>query len=148
MKIIFALVSFFFLLTWEGKTVAVLDGDTIDIIQDGRATRIRLAGIDAPEKSQAYGQAAKKLCAELCFGKSVKVVSTEKDRYGRTIADVYVDKIWVNKKLIEEGLAWHYKKYSSSVELSAAEQKAKAEKLRLWKDADPVAPWDFRKKLE
>jgi micrococcal nuclease len=146
MIVVFALVSIFFSQTWEGKTVAVLDGDTIEVLQDGKAVRIRLAGIDAPEKSQAYGQASKKLCAGLCFGKSVKVVSSGTDKYGRTIADVYVGEVWVNKKMVEEGMAWHYKKYSSSEELLASEKKARAGKIGLWKDEDPVAPWEFRKK--
>ena len=132
-------------LTFEGKVTAVLDGDTIEVLHDGKAVRIRLAGIDCPEKAQAFGQAAKKFTSENLFGKTVKVVGKENDRYGRLVAEVWMAGEWFNKSIVASGLAWHYKKYSDSEDLAQAEKNAQRSSKGLWADANPVAPWDWRK---
>jgi micrococcal nuclease len=129
---------------FTGKVVAVIDGDTIEVLKDGKSVRIRLNGVDCPEKTQAFGSSAKQFTSNLVFGKAVEVREKELDRYGRTIADVYIDGVWLNKALIEAGMAWHYKRYSDDKQLSEAETMARTSRVGLWGDNTPVAPWDFR----
>ncbi len=133
------------LFAWDGKVVSVTDGDTIKVLKDGKQVKIRLASIDCPEKGQPYGQAAKKFTAGLVAGKIVKVWPTDTDRYGRTIAFVFVGDVDLNKELLKAGLAWHYKKYSRDPELAKLEFEARSKKVGLWKEPDPVAPWEWRK---
>ena len=143
-----ALILFFFPATseWTGKVTAVIDGDTIGVLHDGQEERIRLSGIDCPEKAQAYGARAKQFTSDKIYGKFVKIVTHDTDRYGRTIADVYLqDGTWLNKALIEAGFAWHYKHYSKDEILSDAEKKAKEARFGLWQDNNPTPPWQFRK---
>jgi len=130
---------------WEGKVVSVTDGDTIKVLKDGKQVKVRLAAIDTPEKGQPYGQAAKKFTAKLVAGKIVKVWPTDTDRYGRTIAFVFVGGVDLNKELLKAGLAWHYKQYSRDPELAKLEFEARAKKVGLWSEPDPVAPWEWRK---
>jgi endonuclease YncB( thermonuclease family) len=132
---------------FKGKVVAVVDGDTLKVLKNGKEIKIRLNGIDCPEKSQAFGTKAKEFASKLVFDKNVVVEEKELDRYGRTIADVFLeDGTWLNKALIENGYAWHYKRYSSDQELAKAEVTARNRKVGLWQDESPVAPWDYRKK--
>jgi micrococcal nuclease len=133
------------LFAWEGKVVSVTDGDTIKVLKDGIQVKIRLAAIDCPEKGQPYGQAAKKFTANLVAGKSVKVWPTDTDRYGRTIAFVFVGSTDLNKELLKAGLAWHYKQYSRDPELAKLEFEARSKKVGLWKEPDQIAPWEWRK---
>jgi len=140
-------------LTFQGKVTAVIDGDTIEVLRDGRAVRIRLQGIDCPEKAQPFGAKAKELTSDLVYGKQVLVKVTGEDRYGRMLADVYVDAAnttnefgaWLNKALVATGMAWHYKQYSQDQDLGYAEQTARRMKIGLWDDSEPVAPWLWRK---
>lgn len=131
---------------FEGKVVGVMDGDTIEVLKDGKAVRVRLNGIDCPEKNQPYGSKAKSYVSTLVFNKQVKVIVTDIDRYGRSVADVYLsDGTWLNKKLVEDGYAWHYKYYSTDKHLSASEATARKNKRGLWADNQPVPPWQYRK---
>jgi endonuclease YncB( thermonuclease family) len=99
---------------FSGKVVSVLDGDTIDILHNKRAKQIRLNGIDAPEKGQAFGQKAKQFVSEQAFGKEVTVKTFGLDKYGRTIGDVFLpDGRMLNEELVREGLAWWYTKICS-----------------------------------
>jgi len=137
--------SVFFGQTLIGKVIAIKDGDTIEMLVDSLPLRIRLAYIDCPEKNQAFGQKAKQFSSDLCFGKIVKAVKTDTDRYGRTIAFVYLpDGRCLNNELLKNGFAWHYKKYSQDKTLAQLENTARANKLGLWLDPNPVAPWEFR----
>lgn len=88
--------------------VAVHDGDTITVLVEKTQTKIRLAGIDAPELKQDFGNVAKRTLSELVFGRNVRVVDKGKDRYGRTIGDVYEGEKRVNLILVEKGMAWVY----------------------------------------
>jgi len=82
----------------------VLDGDTIEVLHNNRAERIRLNGIDRPEKGQAYGKRAKQAASELVFGKQVTLQTHGLDKYGRTIADVLLpDGTNVNHELVKDG---------------------------------------------
>ncbi|WEA03144.1 thermonuclease family protein [Mucilaginibacter sp. SJ] len=129
------------------KVVKIKDGDTLGLLTgDNQQITVRLAEIDCPEKSQAFGQAAKKFTSDLCFGKEVKLIGNEHDRYGRTVAQVVlIDGTNVNYALVKNGYAWRYKAYSKNTELAALEQQAREDKLGLWQDANPTPPWDFRR---
>ncbi len=131
---------------FSGKVVSVLDGDTIDVLYNRRAKRIRLNGIDAPEKGQAFGQKAKQFVSEQAFGKEVTVRTFGLDKYGRTIGDVFLpDGRMLNEELVREGLAWWYRKYApSNVTLEKLEAEAREAKRNLWSHKKPVPPWVYR----
>jgi len=131
--------------SFECKVIGVSDGDTITVIDANKNEfKIRLSEIDTPEKSQAFGAQAKKALADKVFGQVITIVFDKRDRYGRIIGTIYLGKRWINKEMVEEGYAWHYKQYASSEELAAAEQKAREKKLALWLDKNVTAPWEFR----
>lgn len=135
------------LTVFTGKVVGIKDGDTFEVLYDGIPERVRLAEIDCPENSQAFGKNAKQYASDLCFGKTVTITSDGKrDRYKRIVGTITTqDGVNVNESLVKAGLAWHYKYYSDSETLSRLEEQAREKKLGLWADKDPVAPWDWRK---
>ena len=135
---------------FSGKVVA--DGDTVSVLRDGTNTvKIRLNGIDCPEKRQAFGTRAKQFTSDLAFGKTVTVIEKEKDRYGRTVGEIILpDGRSLNRELVRAGFAWWYRHYApKDAELEALEAEARAGKLGLWIDlntaAPPVPPWAYRK---
>jgi micrococcal nuclease len=133
--------------SFEAKVIALKDGDTIVVLRKGNIQEtIRLAHIDCPEKKQPYGQKAKQFASDFCFGKMVKIIETSRrDIGGRMIGLViYKDKC-LNEALVSNGLAWHFKKYSKDMSYDVLEQKARAAKIGLWLDPNPIAPWDWRK---
>ncbi len=124
------------------------DGDTLTAIVDGRQIKVRLHGIDAPEKKQAFGDASKRALSNLVFGKRVSMVERRKDLYGRTIAEVFApDGQRVEVLMVSQGMAWHYVKYAPrDAGLAGAEVAARKARRGLWSDADPVPPWEWRVK--
>lgn len=137
----------------QGKVVSVADGDTITVLDAEKTQhKIRLQGIDAPEKAQAFGAKSKQALYEMVHGKTVQVSFEKSDKYGRILGKVLLDGQDICHQQIKAGLAWHYKKYLNQQPLadrdaySASETAAKNEKLGLWSDPRPVAPWDFRKR--
>jgi endonuclease YncB( thermonuclease family) len=153
------LVLFLFLLTSHasanelvGRVVGVADGDTITVLDASNTKhKIRLSGIDAPEKRQAFGTVSKQYLVNMVFNKSVVINWQKNDRYGRIIGKVLVDDVDVNLEQIKAGMAWFYRQYQKQqpiqdqADYAAAEQEAKANKLGLWVDEAPIAPWDFRR---
>lgn len=130
-----------------GKVSWVYDGDTFKVKTDTLGEiKVRIADIDCPESDQDYGKDAKDFLVKLIWKKEVSLLIKEKDRYGRYIAHVMVDTLNVNQILVQEGYAWHYKKYSSDLMLSVLEEKARQERKGLWKASNPVPPWEFRKR--
>ena len=130
-----------------GRCVGVSDGDTITILDDldkGRF-RVRLGGIDAPEKSQQYGQKAKQHLSLLIFGKTVSVRFTAVDRYGRIVGRVYLKSSDIGLSMLAAGYAWHYVHFDKSPEYAAAEKQARAARVGLWADLSPVPPWLYRR---
>jgi micrococcal nuclease len=127
-----------------GKVVKVTDGDTITILVENRQIKVRLNEIDAPEYGQEFGQKSKDALADLVFGMEVRVETHGQDRSGRTIGDVFVGQTSVNEKLVENGWAWNFLKYSKSQRLADLEKEARAAKKGLWAGKSPVAPWDYR----
>ena len=137
----------------QGKVVSVADGDTITVLDAEKIQhKIRLQGIDAPEKAQAFGAKSKQALYELVHGKTVQIAYEKSDKYGRILGKVLLDGQDICHQQIKAGLAWHYKKYQNQQPLadrdaySASETAAKNEKLGLWSDPRPMAPWDFRKR--
>lgn len=131
----------------KGKVVRVSDGDTIVLLDDDNTQhRIRLDGIDAPEKGQPFGKKATDFVKELVASKVVRVEWEKKDRYGRILGFVFVENVNVNKELLKNGLAWHYKFFNSDVELAALEARAKKEKLNIWSEKNPIEPYVWRKR--
>lgn len=138
--------------TLSGRVVGVADGDTITVLDvTNTQFKIRLSGIDAPEKKQAFGQVSKKSLSDMVYGKQVNVEYEKQDRYGRTVGKVLVNGVDANLEQVKQGLAWFYRKYQNEMVLDDrltylhAEEAAHAAKAGLWLDADPVAPWDFRR---
>ena len=132
------------------KVIGVKDGDTVEVLYYQLPMVIRLEHIDAPEKKQPFGTVSKQKLSDLCFGKNVMIVSTGKkgnyDGRGRMIAEILVnDKINANKEMLKSGLAWHYKKYSKSEEYAQLENAARKNRVGLWTDKNPIAPWSFRR---
>ena len=136
-------------IAWEGKVVGISDGDTITVLHEGRGEKIRLYGIDAPESHQDFGKRAKQFVSNQVFGKIVEVDPITIDRYGRTVSMV-VFGIGQNlsEELITAGFAWVYGKYCTAKicrDWQKKEQEARGQGAGLWSQANPIAPWEFRK---
>jgi micrococcal nuclease len=131
--------------TLTGSVIKIIDGDTFDLLSNGTVYRVRLNGIDCPERKQAYYQEAKDALGALCHQQQVTVKYNSRDRNGRLLGDVYINRRHLNLLLVQQGLAWHFKKYSTDKQLAAAELQARKEKRGLWKEPNAVAPWEWRK---
>jgi len=131
---------------FSGRVVGISDGDTITLMHDGAGEKIRLHGIDCPEGGQAFGNRAKQLTSEIAFGETVRVVPTDRDQYGRTVADVYLsDGRMLNQELVRAGLAWWYEKYAPHDKvLRRLREEARAAKRGLWADPHAMPPWEWR----
>ncbi len=131
----------------DGKVVGVIDGDTFDMMLNGKKIRVRMFGIDAPERRQDYYQKSKQALSDLIFGEVVRIETKSKDRYKRTLAEVYVGNKWINREMVVQGMAWHFKRYSSDSRIAAAEKEARIARRGLW-SMKAVAPWEFRSRKE
>ena len=138
--------------TITGTVVSVADGDTVTVLDASKTQhKIRLTGIDAPEKMQPFGRKSKFSLSELVYLKKVTVETDKKDRYGRNLGKVLIDGKDANLMQIERGFAWWYRAYKKDQSASdrrlyeAAEASAKAKKLGLWADTKAVPPWLFRR---
>lgn len=131
----------------SGHVISVLDGDTIEVLHNQHPERIRLNGIDCPEKGQAYGQKAMHAASALVFGKEVTVQTYGHDKYQRTIGEVWLpDGTNVNQELVKEGWCWWYRKYApGNTVLDGLEKEAREAKKGLWVDPSPIPPWVYRK---
>lgn len=137
--------------TLTGKVVHVADGDTITVLDDTYTQhKIRLAGIDAPESKQGFGQVSKQSLVEQVAGQAVAVEWSKSDKYGRKVGKILLDGQDINLEQVRRGLAWHYKQYQREQSpadrraYAATEDVARAAHTGLWRDAEPVAPWEFR----
>lgn len=128
----------------DGTVVAVTDGDTLKVLSEGREVVIRLDQVDAPEKRQAFGDRARQSLAGLVFHQPVRVETHGRDRYGRTIATVFVGELDVNAEQVRRGMAWVYVRYARDRALFALEAEARAARRGLWDDPEPVPPWAWR----
>ncbi len=142
----------------QGRVVKVTDGDTVTVLDAQRQQHvIRLGGIDAPEKSQPYGQKSKAHLSQIVFNQSVNVVFDKRDRYGRIVGQVWVGGEDANLQQLQAGWAWHYKQYQREqkpedrIVYDAAERAARENRLGLWQGqgpAQPEPPWDYRARLK
>lgn len=130
---------------WSGRVSGVADGDTISVLHEGRAVKIRLYGIDCPEKHQAFGQKAKIFTSQLAFGKVVEVDPVTRDRYGRTVAWVHVGGRCLNEEILRAGYAWHFKRYSRDRHLAELELQARAARAGLWGIRHRLRPGSFER---
>lgn len=137
---------------WRGTVVGVADGDTLTLLDGQRQQRrIRLDGIDAPERSQAFGQRSRQSLAALAHGRAAVAECPKTDRYGRAVCQVIVDGVDVGLEQVRRGLAWHYVRYAheqspqARTEYSRAEQQARGDRSGLWSYRDPTPPWDYRR---
>lgn len=147
----------------RGVVVAVADGDTVTVLDETKTQhKIRVAGIDAPEKAQPFGQRSKENLSAIALKRHVEVIWSKKDRYGRTVGKVMVadpnchavecTKIHdAGLMQVMSGLAWHYKQYEKEQSArdrrgyAEAEGRARVGRVGLWRDNDPTAPWEWRR---
>ena len=135
-----------------GRVVHVADGDTVTVLDTSNMQhKIRVAGIDAPERRQPYGQISRKHLSVLVGGKSVIIEWHKRDRYGRVVGKILLDGRDVGLEQIRAGLAWHYKRYEREQSpedrrsYAEAELAAKSGRIGLWRELDPMPPWQFRR---
>ena len=132
----------------KGKITRIVDGDTAELLYGELPIMLRLQHIDAPEKrgSQPYGNKAKTILSDLCFGQQVTILTEgDFDMGGRMIGEIInEDGLNVNKEMVRLGYAWHFKKYSSDMSYDNLEKEARRERRGLWQESNPIAPWDFR----
>ncbi|MFO1436327.1 MAG: thermonuclease family protein [Gammaproteobacteria bacterium] len=138
--------------TLEGRVVGVIDGDTLIVLDAGKIKQtVRLAAIDAPEKSQPFGRRAKQNLSQLVFGKPVSVVFTHNDRWRRIVGHVFVDGMDVNLRQVRDGCAWYNARYRYEQNLTdraaykTAESEARNARRGLWADRNPAPPWKWRR---
>jgi endonuclease YncB( thermonuclease family) len=129
-----------------GKVVAIADGDTLTLLDgSNEQRRIRLAGIDAPEKGQAFGTKAREDLAAKLFRQTVRVDVIDVDRYHREVGRIYLGERFINMEMVRDGFAWRYVQYDKPGEFTAAEDDARAHRRGLWADPNPTPPWEWRK---
>lgn len=130
------------------KVIGIKDGDTFVLLMEGKEQAVRLEHIDCPEKKQPFGRKAKQFASDLCFGKFVTVIHKNGyDRNKRLIAELMLtDGSIVNKELVRNGLAWHFKKYSVDIAYANLETEARKKGIGIWSQPDPIAPWEWRKR--
>lgn len=132
---------------WTARVVSVNDGDTITVLHEGRQVKIRLYGIDTPEKSQSFGQKAKDLTSALVAGRSIEVEQKDVDRYGRIVGLVKVDGQILNELIIQNGFAWVYRQYCKERFCSdwiRLEDSVRQQKKGMWSDSNIIPPWEWR----
>jgi endonuclease YncB( thermonuclease family) len=132
--------------TVVGRVVSVADGDTLTVLDSqDRQHRIRLYGIDAPEKAQPFGSQAKKSLSGKVFGATVRVDVVDVDRYGRQVGRVYFGNRLINLEQVREGYAWRYTQFDRHHEFDRAEAEARRSRRGLWSAPHPIPPWEFRR---
>jgi micrococcal nuclease len=131
---------------FTGKVVGVSDGDSITVMRQGRGEKVRLYGIDCPEKGQAFGNRAKQFASDMVFGKDVLVKAHDCDKYGRILGDVFTPEGQsLNQELVRAGYAWWFKRYSKDIVLAKLEEEAMVAKRGLWADPNAIPPWEWRR---
>ena len=131
---------------WTGRVVAVTDGDTLRVQHGAVVERVRLRGIDAPEKQQPFGPEATAQMTQLIGTAPVTVFPTGQDFFGRTLGWVFVGKTSLSAAMVERGAAWYFKRYEpKNVRLPQLETSARANRVGLWAFPNPIPPWEWRR---
>ena len=128
------------------ENIFVVDGDTIKGNLDSKRITIRLVEIDAPEMDQPFGVESKRFLEKLIENKKVTLISEGKDRYGRTLGELFVNKDNINEKMVKSGFAWVYDRYVKRSLLYSYQDEAKSKTLGIWQSENPIAPWVWRRK--
>ncbi len=138
--------------TLEGVVIGVSDGDTVTVLDSRKQQhKIRLSGIDAPEKSQPFGEESRRSLSDMVFSKFVSIVWEKQDRFGRTVGKILINAQDINLEQIRHGMAWHYKAYAHEQPMEDREMYGDVEMTArkagqgLWLDPSPIAPWDYRR---
>lgn len=131
-----------------GRVVSIADGDTFTLLTDEKKQiKIRLYGIDCPEKRQPFGTAAKQKLSDMVFGRHVRIKQMDIDRYKRTVAIVYNEaNTCINEEMLKTGFAWHYLHYDDNAYWQQLQENARSKKIGLWAENNPVPPWQWRSK--
>jgi micrococcal nuclease len=132
---------------YQAKVIRVMDCDILEVLHNQRPERVRLWGIDCPEKGEGFGTRAKQAASQLAFGKEVTLQTHGHDKYGRMLAEVLLpDGMNLNQELVKQGWCWWYRKYApGDTVLEWLEKEAREAKKGLWADPQPVPPWEYRK---
>jgi micrococcal nuclease len=131
---------------FSGKVVRVADGDIITVRHLGQDEKIRLAGIDCPERKQAFGTRSRQFTSKLVFGNVVTVEVETVDRFGRTVGEVILpDGRSLNQELVRAGYAWWFRQFSDDETLGQLEEEARMFRRGLWAESNPIPPWEFRR---
>lgn len=131
---------------FSGTVIAVLDGDTVLVARgSGRPVKVRLAGIDAPEKAQEYGVESRKSLLEMVLRKQVQISSKAVDDYGRLVAEISVDGLSINHEQVRRGMAWDYSRFHGNRELLALQREARQARRGLWAGEAIIEPAQWRK---
>ncbi|MEM9352856.1 MAG: thermonuclease family protein [Planctomycetota bacterium] len=129
-----------------GKIVGVASGDTLTLLVDATPTVVRIAGVDAPELDQPYGNHAKRILTSRFAGKVAVVTVEKRDADGIAVGGIKVGKQDIGLQMLRAGMAWHYKDEKDTAQLAKSEAAARKAKRGLWRDASAVAPWRWRDK--
>jgi endonuclease YncB( thermonuclease family) len=136
-----------------GRVVGIADGDTITVLDNTNVQhKVRLAGIDAPEKKQPFGQRSKQSLSNCAYDKTATIQGNKLDRYGRLVGKVLVSGVDCNLRQINLGLAWHYKKYMNEqipddrLTYAQAEEDARLKRAGLWSEGNAMPPWVWRRR--
>jgi endonuclease YncB( thermonuclease family) len=132
---------------FDGQVVRVLDGDTLELRVGAETRRIRLLGIDAPERDQPWAERSRQALSRRVSGREVRVNAVDVDSHGRLVGEVYADRVCVNCELVREGHAWVYRRYTDDPVLIALEAEARAARRGLWglPAEQIVPPWEWRR---
>jgi endonuclease YncB( thermonuclease family) len=148
--VLFALAATTAAQTFTGKVVHVADGDTLTVLATGNVqVRVRLWGVDSPERAQAFGQRSRQFTNDMVYGKAVSVRTVETDRLGRTVGVVELlgsKGPSLNVASVAAGMSWWYRYFApKAADLQKAEEEARQARKGLWSDPNPTPPWDFRR---
>jgi micrococcal nuclease len=130
---------------FSARVIAVIDGDTVLVRRRGRLLKIRLAGIDAPEKEQDFGAESRHSLAAMVSGRQVSVSTRAVDKYGRTVALLAIDGLNVNEEQVRRGMAWQYTHHFRDPRYIALQDEARKAHRGLWAQPRPVKPWLWRR---
>lgn len=135
-------------MSWPGRVVSITDGDTLTVLRGQEQVKIRIYGIDAPERRQPWGDRARQALGDLAHGQTVEVLEIDRDRYGRTVARIEVQGQDVGLEMVSRGMAWVYERYCKIPDCEAmrqAQADAQAARAGLWSDLSPIPPWEWRR---
>ncbi|HRZ42714.1 MAG TPA: thermonuclease family protein [Bacteroidales bacterium] len=132
--------------TLSGKVISIIDGDTYDVLlPDHKTIRVRMEGIDAPERGMPFYRKSKQYLASLCFKQQVTLEVTGEDHHHRVLAFTRLeDGRELSREMLKAGMAWHFKKYNNDSALAGLETEARAQRIGLWNEKDPMPPWTNR----